>query len=149
MKPNKWYETSADKTRESKVAMLLEKSWQCKMVEMPKHHWFDYCAFKNGIVVAYVEIKNRTNRHDHYPTYMISSKKIAHGLNAAAMLRIKFLLVVQFTNALMFVDVAKAKFVLNIGGTTARNDEQDIEIVAKIQMNEFRKINERNDDGII
>ena len=72
---------------------------------------------------------------------MISSRKITNGLNSAALLKIKFLLVVQFTDLLMFADVAKSSFNLNIGGTTKRNDEQDIEIVCQIDMQSFKPIN--------
>ena len=140
MKPNNWYETKEDKRREKTVADKLAKAWDCKMYAMPEHHWFDYCAIQSGRVVAYVEIKTRTNSHAKYPTYMISSRKITNGLNSAALLKIKFLLVVQFTDALMFADVGNSVFNLNIGGTTKRNDEQDIEIVCQINMESFKAI---------
>lgn len=142
----RWMETSDDKVREQAVAEQLEKAWDCKMVAMPNRHWFDYCAMRNDRIVAYVEIKTRTNPHDAFPTYMISSQKMTSGLTAASFLKIKFLLVVQFADALMFVDVPTAKFHLE---TADRKDADCIEVVLQIQMDDFKKIDlEKGNDNV-
>jgi len=137
MQTPKIMETDADRKREKTVASKIEQAWNCQLVEMPKLSWFDYCASRDGKIVAYIEIKTRTNSQDAYSTYMISATKITKGLNAARVLRIKFLLVVQFTDALMFVDVSKAKFSLGIAD---RKDVNCIEVVLQIPMNEFKTI---------
>lgn len=133
----KFYETAEDRIREKSVANKLMEFWGCKLVAMPKHTFFDFCVVKDEEVVSYVEIKTRKNRHNAYPTYMISSLKISRGLEAARTLGIKFLLAVEWTDRLMYLDVEKADFKLKIGGTTKRNDERDVEIVAHFAIDQF------------
>lgn len=136
----KFYETKEDRERERGVANRVGLAWAVDMVAMPEHTWYDFCAIKDGVIKAYVEIKTRKNAHDDFETYMISSSKVQRGMMARQTLGVKFLLVVQWEDKLRWLDVAESHFFLKVGGTTKRNDPRDVEVMAHFEISQFKDL---------
>ena len=134
------YETKEDSKRESDVAKLLQKSWNCDLVKMPPKSPFDYAAKRGKLIEAIIEIKTRTNPYKKYPTYMISAEKVCQCMQRAIYLRVPFYLVVQFTDATMFWAAKTLDFTVEVGGRKDRGDSQDTELVCQIPINNFKRV---------
>lgn len=136
------YESATDVANETAVAKQLGDATGSVMKKNPKAYEIDWCAYKNGKLTAWVEIKCRKNAKDAYPTLLLSYKKIISGCLMTQFSGAAFILCVRFTDGVYFwkcpADVKDYR--VDNGGRTDRNDSQDMEPVIHIPMREFKKL---------
>ena len=135
----KIYETQGDLDREHEFKQELEEKLSCSLVKLPIRYCLDFAAVRNRKVVAFVEIKHRTNNIDAYPTYMISLAKLQAAKRLSEDGKVPSFLVVQWTDIRGTTNLATCNFSIEMGGRTDREDSQDIEPVAHIELSEFNK----------
>jgi|DEB0MinimDraft_6_1074348.scaffolds.fasta_scaffold43671_3 Holliday junction resolvase-like predicted endonuclease len=135
------YETKADKARELGVVEYLQrKGYKFLYIETVPLASFDgYMARLDGTPFALVEIKNRRNASDAYPTYMISASKVRAMLATAKAHQLRALLFVRFTDG-VFITRLEDNEQTGEGGRYDRNDSRDIEECVYIPMERFRKL---------
>tara|TARA_B100000482_G_scaffold36894_1_gene23328 strand:- start:592 stop:1029 length:438 start_codon:yes stop_codon:yes gene_type:complete len=131
------YETEGDRLNESFLKTKLEKIWNCKLIKLPKKSMLDFCAERDKEIVAFIEMKHRSKPSGSYPTYMLSLAKLQAAKRLHQDTGKLCLLVVQWTDLLEMVDLAKCDFRIAMGGRTDRGDSQDIEPVAHIPFSGF------------
>lgn len=120
------YETTMDRQNEINFAKKLERRGyvmhQCK-----KYYDCDFYAEK-GDYKALIEYRNRKVKRGAYPTIILSAAKFASLRNAAKELGIRFLFFIEYVDSLCAIDLTEyTGFHVEIGGSTRRNDPQDIE----------------------
>lgn len=136
------YETQQDKDNEASVRERICKLYNCtcrKSVELSSVDGM--LVDGNGNNVAIIEIKNRRNAHDKYPTYMLSAGKWRRGMQIAEQYGLPFLLFVGFTDGIYYTKLKK-HYETSMGGRTDRFDPFDQESCIYINMSDFRKIEE-------
>ena len=130
------YESEQDLFRERQLAVKAERAWRCQMVKQSKFNQFDYAAVRDGRVVAFIEMRNRSTPFEKYPTMILSANKMqaAQSMHLATGLPCLFL--VQWTDATGFVSMLN-QYPVIMGGRTDRNDPADIEALSSIPIGDF------------
>ena len=135
------YETDSDLCNEKNIAANIESAWGVSLQKTPRRYPYDYIALDfNEVAVALIEIKHRNNDSKKYQSYMISMGKLAECQGTAKTVGLAFVLVVGFSDKIMFWPYKKNQFDIEIGGRRDRGDNQDIEPVAQIPMKHFKDI---------
>ena len=73
-------ETDADRSNEDGVAEKLARSWNCEQRKLTHLSHIDRHLYRDGDLVAHVEIKCRNNTHDKYDEYFVDAMKLGNGL---------------------------------------------------------------------
>ena len=131
------YETDEDLKKEKSLSDMISKSWRCELQKLQPRDPFDYAAVRDGKVVAFVEMKNRTNEYGRYDTYMISMTKLMHAKNIKEATDIPSILAVKWTDSVGWVKLNNITTHVTMGGRFDRNDPQDVEPVCHIDMKDF------------
>ncbi len=131
------YETEGDRLNETFLKSRLEKIWNCKLIKLPKKSMLDFCAERDREIVAFIEMKHRSKPAGSYATYMLSLAKLQAARRLYEDTGKPCLLVVQWTDLLEMVDLAKCDFTVAMGGRTDRGDSQDVEPVVHIPFTGF------------
>ena len=134
------YETNADKANETKFMQRVCRHLKCDLRQMPTAMRYDFEAYRDGKLVAMIEYKRRTCKSGSYPSYMISAHKIDTITEAAEKAKCKFILFVEWTDALKWVEPARTRKVLSKGGRKDRDDPHDQEEVYLIPVTSFRRL---------
>jgi hypothetical protein len=138
------YETAADRQNEKRVAQKAAATWgECWAVKLPKQYRADF-AFVDSkeAVLAWCEVKCRTNPHDRYPTYMLSLAKWMEAERMAESSGLPFYLLVEFTDGVYYLRVKKIDgLTVKMGGRTDRGDAQDVEPTIHIPIKHFKPLN--------
>lgn len=113
-------------------------------IAMPRLAGFD-CIIRNEqeCVVAIVEIKVRENASSKFSEYLISLRKILELKTRSLSMSTSGILLVQFTDCTMLLNVSKVDLSLlkvREGGRTDRGDPLDIEPCFLIPMSMFTRI---------
>jgi hypothetical protein len=132
------YERAEDRNRQRTVMGWFCQSYGCSAKELPPLAAWDFEATLDGDVVAIVEVKCRTNGINAYPTYLISHAKVEAMLAEASARTIAPILLVSWSDARGWVNLADAPHEVADGGRRDRNDPADIERVALIPVEEFK-----------
>lgn len=136
-----FYETSDDLSREREVADEISRAWKCKVRKMPVSYRVDYALFSANTLLAWLEIKCRTNAMQAYDTYMISADKIMSGLDLAHHANAPFLLVVKWSDGIGYTKINKlSDYKIEFWGRADRGDPNDMEPVALIPIENFERI---------
>lgn len=140
--PRPTYENEQSIAAERAFIERLQRRWRCVFRKLPVKYELDYVAERDGVAVAYVELKVRTCNKRAYNEYMIAlSKFVRAGLLSGAT-KLPCFLCVQWADATGYVDMMKAQGVqFGVGGRKDRGDWQDIEPVALIPIDQFKDIN--------
>jgi hypothetical protein len=94
---------------------------------------------KNGL--GWIEVKKRNIMSFDYKEYTISLSKVLKGLELSKATKLPFYLVVNFKNGIYSCKVEEHGFRVAYGGRTlTTRDSDDIEPVAKIDINKFKSI---------
>ena len=131
------YETDEDLKKERSLSDVISKSWKCELQKLQPRDPFDYAAVRDGKVVAFVEMKNRTNECGKYDTYMISMTKLMHARSIKEATEIQSILAVKWTDSVGWVKLNNITAHVTMGGRFDRNDPQDVEPVCHIDMRDF------------
>ena len=139
------YESDTDIANETQVMSTLSRKWGAGLHKLPIRYHIDYAATKNGIVVAYVEIKVRKysmDQIDRWGGYMISVAKLQTAQQLCQISKAIFCLVVQCTDGLHWIAIKDfSEFPVSITGRSDRGDAQDIEPCVLIPKSRFTKMN--------
>ena len=135
------YETEEDKLKELGVVEYLQrKGYKFLYTETVPLAPFDgYMARPDGANFALVEIKNRRNASDAYPTYMISANKVRIMRETAKQHGLKALLFVRFTDGVFLTELRDGEQT-GEGGRYDRNDSRDVEECVFIPMERFKQL---------
>jgi hypothetical protein len=133
------YETDDDLNREQKVLSHLDELWSCENKKLSKYYPADAAVQQNNEIKAFVEVRVRKNERLTYPTYLVSVHKLQELAELARFTQRPCFLVVQWLDALGYWPVPQSLegLALDIGGSTRRNDKQDIEPCAFIPIQQF------------
>jgi len=132
-----YYENQRDLTNENLVATALKEKG-LDFVKMPVSYRLDFAMLHKGKVRGFAEVKTRNNRHDKYPTLMISLGKVMAARQLSEATGTRSILFVKFLDGLYWCDFA-SPFNLEIGGRKDRQDDADIEPVAHFAISAFRR----------
>lgn len=131
------YETQSNLNAEQELAAYAASKWKCEMRKQDKFNQFDYVAIRKRKVLAFIELRCRTNEMLKYPSCFITVNKLAHAYSMSAATGLPILFLVQWSDRTGFADLTK-KYPITVGGRTDRNDKADIEAVAEIPIEEFK-----------
>lgn len=98
--------TTEDHERELKVAALLEKAWDCKVHKYAgEYDPVDFWIERNGVVVAFAELKSRFIPSTKYKTVFLSARKYLDMMLLSMGRKVAVLFIVQFTDCIKYLDV--------------------------------------------
>lgn len=135
-----YYETEQDLQNERSIAKIIEEVHNCKLIKMPIKLSLDFMAVRDGKAVAFIEARQRKNKMDKYPTYMISLYKVMMAKQLEATTGLPSLLAVQFSDKFAMIKLPPENIETRIGGLTSRGDPQDIEPVVHFNINQFKVV---------
>ena len=91
--------------REEILKADLERAWGCKLHHLPQFYHVDFFAEREGVLVAWVEVKQRNCTSTQYPTvFMNVDRKFKH-LIAHAETAPAYFVVRWSDNVTRFIDV--------------------------------------------
>ena len=136
------YESQTDKSNEYKVSEVISKAWKVNLHKLPISYRLDFLITKDNKAKAIVEIKTRKNSYNKYPTLLLSLSKWNHGIEYTVLNKLKFILVVMFTDGIFYYTYSdQDKFEIKWGGRTLNTrDSADIEPVVHIPIEKMLKI---------
>lgn len=134
------YETKQDIQRERSVAEKLAELWQAQARHLPRLYPVDVAMLRNGRVVAFLEIKNRTRPYTDFSRfYRISLHKYVEMTKLKATTDLPVLLVVRFgcgTIAYRQTELNDKPTVV-YSGRVDRNDPADLEPHVELPIKDF------------
>ena len=135
------YETQRDLDNEKSISGVIESVCNLSLKKMSMKYFVDFIALRNGKAVAVVEVKKRGNRHDAYPTLILSLAKYNRGVEFFKTNGLKFIFAVQFEDGCFFYEYEDAdRFAVELGGRFDRNDAEDIEPVIHIPISRMKRL---------
>ena len=145
-----FYESKDDIAREKAVADWLGDRWSVAVRKNPRHYAVDYCAVRNGAVVAWLEIKNRAYTKDQivkWGGYMMGASKVAGMAYLSAVSKKPAFLCVRLSGVVYVMKYnPEAEYRTEYRGRTDRGDPDDMEPCLMFPMSEFRLLGELKDD---
>lgn len=135
------YETQANLEKERSTALLFEQAYQCTLRKMPIKFNLDFAAERNGRIVAFVEVKNRTCPFERYEDFGGYKLSFAKWCNAEQMCRVggvPFVLLVGFLDQVRYARIDEFRHDgLVWWGRQDRGDAQDMEPAVILNTNRF------------
>ena len=132
------YERPRDLVNESKVAERMAQRG-IELRKMPISYRLDFAMFRDGKLRGFAEVKTRNNRHDTYPTLMISLGKVMAARQLAEVSETRSVLLVQYLNGIYWCNFA-SPFEVAMGGRWDRADDDDVEPVAHFPIEAFKMV---------
>lgn len=145
------YETPENRENEMRILQTIAAEWNVTpSPKLPMKNQLDYALLRNSgkmcpEVVCLVEIKDRSTMKKEWPTYYISLHKYMAALHYQAIAKVPALLVVQFPapRGLQYVRFQSSLIeYVSMSNYVGRNDKDDNELVAHINMKHFFDIRE-------
>lgn len=136
------YETQQDRDNEQRLAKIIEQKHNCALHKMPIKLSLDYMATRDGMAVAFFEMRQRKNRMHHYETYMLSLYKVVQAGHLTQTTGLPCYLAVQWTDkaGMVQIPLEYKQMYTQMGGSTRRGDPQDIEPMVHFNMENFLEI---------
>lgn len=135
------YETEADLQREAAIIERFLKRFPGATAEKLERHFHHDFAIKTraGKTVLYVEVKQRFCSVKRHKTYWLGESRLQRMHRVARRDGVGTILLVQWEDALGYVDPVEAldNATIKIGGRRDRNDERDIERMAEFGFDLF------------
>ena len=138
------YETQADRDNEQNMSALLETEFNCNLTKMPIKLSLDFLATRNGSAVAFIEARQRRNKMHDYPTYMISLYKVLMASSLTQTTGLPCFLAVRWADASGICKLPSDEMDIRMGGSTRRNDPQDIEPMVYFDVSKFRVLGKQS-----
>ncbi len=130
------YERPRDLVNERKVAERMAQRG-IELRKLPISYRLDFAMFRDGKLRGFAEVKTRNNRHDTYPTLMISLGKVMAARQLAEVSETRSVLLVQHLDGLYWCNFA-SPFEVAMGGRWDRGDDDDVEPVAHFPIEAFK-----------
>ena len=136
------YETQTDRNNERRLAAKIEKHYNCILTKMPVKLSLDFMAIRDGKAVAFIEARQRKIAMNTYPTYMLSLYKAMQARALTMTTGLPCFLAVQWTDKAGIAKLPPAHEDMRIvmGGTTRRDDPQDIEPMVHFDIANFKEL---------
>jgi hypothetical protein len=136
------YETQTDRNNERRLAAKIEKHYNCILLKMPMKLSLDFMAIRDGKAVAFIEARQRKIAMNTYPTYMLSLYKAMQARSLTMTTGLPCFLAVQWTDKAGIAKLPPAHEDMHIvmGGTTRRDDPQDIEPMVHFDIANFKEL---------
>lgn len=136
------YETQTDRNNERRLAAKIEKHYGCVLQKMPMKLSLDFMAIRDGKAVAFIEARQRKIAMNTYPTYMLSLYKAMQARSLTMTTGLPCFLAVQWTDKAGIAKLPPAHEDMHIvmGGTTRRDDPQDIEPMVHFDIANFKEL---------
>lgn len=133
------YETSEDLSREGEVMSSVAKIWQCDYFKLPLSYRLDFALSRHGRVISLCEVRCRNNSIKKYPTMICSVSKREKALSLSDCTGVTSVFLVQWTDAIGFIDFAVKPDFIAVGGRTGdnRRDYEDVEILCHYSVEHF------------
>ena len=139
------YETPESLAHEIVTANKVASNWGCDAFKLPIKYGLDYAFVKANNIVAFVEFKSRKYTMDdfkHFGGYGLSMHKWNAAKSICESSGKPFCLIVETSdNKIWYAEYSKFEIMPTvIGGTSQRNDWQDIEPWVLINTYNFNEI---------
>ena len=136
------YETQIDRNNERRLAAKIEKHYGCILQKMPMKLSLDFMAIRDGKAVAFIEARQRKIAMNTYPTYMLSLYKAMQARSLTMTTGLPCFLAVQWTDkaGIAKLPPAHENMHVEMGGTTRRDDPQDIEPMVHFDIAKFKEL---------
>ena len=136
------YETQTDRNNERRLAAKIEKHYGCILSKMPMKLSLDFMAIRDGKAVAFIEARQRKIAMNTYPTYMLSLYKAMQARSLTMTTGLPCFLAVQWTDkaGIAKLPPAHENMHVEMGGTTRRDDPQDIEPMVHFDIANFKEL---------
>lgn len=134
----KIYENNDTLSAEHTFAEQIQKLLGGKLIKLPRQYHLDFTWVIDGKVSGFVEIKNRSNAKNAYETYMISLSKVLKAKEYYTSLGLPTILAVRWNDSEGYINLHNVNFDIGFGGRYDRNDWQDVEPVALIDIAAFK-----------
>jgi len=136
------YETEADLSREAGVMQTAAEAWKCDYLKLPLSYRLDYALLRDERLVALAEIRVRFVSVMQYPTIIFSVMKRATANMLSDQLYVPSLFVVQYDDALRYIDFTETPDDVTVGGRTgqARRDHADVELVGHYRTDRLKRL---------
>ena len=131
-----FYETEQDRKNERKLAHLIEVNYKCIKLSL------DFMATRDGRAVAFVEARQRKTPMHRYDTYMLSLYKAMQARSLTMTTGLPCFLAVQWSDKAGIAQLPPAHEHMHVemGGTTRRDDPQDIEPMVHFDIANFKEL---------
>jgi hypothetical protein len=136
------YEEPEDRANEYTALAKFAATWDVFIGPRNTETGLTLLQNKQGVPIIFVETKCRRNTSYKYPSLKISTKKIKHAQQVWTKSRVPTVLLIQFTDRLMFTKLypLKKPFPTTMWGRADRGDPYDIEEAVEIHIGKFREI---------
>jgi len=136
------YETEQDRVNENAIRGKIEAHYGCILSKMPMKLSLDFMALRNGKAVAFLEMRQRKTPMNRYPTYMLSLYKATQARLLTMTTGLPCFIAVQWTDKLGIAKLPPAfdDMHIEVGGTTRRDDPQDIEPMVHFDIAKFKEL---------
>ena len=136
------YETQIDRNNERRLAAKIEKHYNCILQKMPMKLSLDFMAIRDGKAVAFIEARQRKIAMNTYPTYMLSLYKAMQARSLTMTTGLPCFLAVQWTDKAGIAQLPPEHKDMHVemGGTTRRDDPQDIEPMVHFDIANFKEL---------
>lgn len=136
------YETQQTLELERLAITSFAEQFDVQPIKLPIAYHIDYACLSGELLMFWAEVKCRKYPHNAFETFSISAKKILNGLHLRHLSGKGFYLVVQWTNALGYVQVTRELSQdIRFGGRKDRADWQDQEPMVHIPVDQFEFMN--------
>jgi len=132
------YETQADRNNEQSIIKKYCDRFGLTYHKQPKRHVLDYALFQNRTFHGFAEVKKRSCKKSTYSTYLLSRDKWDAVRSSKLLHDHSSVLIVQWIDGIGFVrldNISNPHWVW--GGRTDRNDADDQELCALINITDF------------
>jgi hypothetical protein len=99
------FASQSDRDAEDHAAAILERRWSLKLHRYEPFDEIDWYGSRNGMTVAFIELKTRSHGSDQFPTVFMNYRKYLALLMSWQATGHKCLFVVQFTDGIRAVNV--------------------------------------------
>ena len=136
------YETAEDRNNERRLAAKIERHYGCILSKMPMKLSLDFMAIRDGKAVAFIEARQRKIAMNTYPTYMLSLYKAMQARALTMTTGLPCFLAVQWTDKAGIAKLPPSHEDMHVemGGTTRRDDPQDIEPMVHFDIANFKEL---------
>lgn len=135
------YETQTDRDNELAVQKQIEAWAKCELRKTGSQAFYDFTAHRDGLLVALMEFKKRSNPRRQYPTYMVAKKKIDRGIKLSKESKVPYIFFVQWTDGLHYLKIDEdTPMTSGTGGRTDRGDAFDIEQMCYFDTSLFKPV---------
>jgi hypothetical protein len=129
------FKTDEDDEVERQVAVVLAEAWKCEVKSFGRIAVIDWWFGRDGRLVGIGELKSRSHASTKYPTVFLNVRKWLALTLGSIGLGVPAMFVVQFTDGLRFINVAKIDATRNmIGGCKEIKKARDVEPMIEVDV---------------